>query len=81
MNEFEKQELENKLKGFQAGKDYSVSPAEDGKQVYNIHSEELKKVFGNNLVYCRLEKYDGQGCFYRGRFEGYKNGDFHSQQV
>jgi len=81
MNEFEKQELENKLKGFQAGKDYSVSPAEDGKQVYNIHSEELKKVFGSNLVYCRLEKYDGEDHHYRGRFEGYSNGGKYSHQV
>ncbi|CAH1765661.1 306_t:CDS:10, partial [Entrophospora sp. SA101] len=75
----EKQKLQNKLQGFQEGKDYSVSPAENGRQVYNIHSDELKKVFGSNLVYCKIETYDGENYHYRGRFEGYQNGDFHKK--
>jgi len=30
-NRFEKKELQNKLQGFQEGKDYSISSAENGK--------------------------------------------------
>jgi len=80
-NIFEKQELQNKLQGFQRGKDYSISSAEDGKQIYNIHSDELKKKFGSNLVYCRIEKSDEKDFHYRGRFEGYANGGRYSHQV
>ena len=80
MNEALKK-IENKLKGFQAGKDYSVSSVENGKQVYNIHSDELKKALGSNLVYCRIEKYDGQDFRYQGHFKGYKNGSFHTSQT
>jgi Fe-S cluster biosynthesis and repair protein YggX len=41
-NIFNKYDIENKLKNFKEGKDYSVSPADDGKQIYNFISDELK---------------------------------------
>lgn len=76
-----KKELQNKLQGFQEGKDYSVSAAKNGRQVYNIHSEELKKIFGSNIVYCKIETYDEENYHYRGRFDGYENGSRYSHQV
>lgn len=73
---FEKQELQNKLQGFQEGKDYSISPAEDGKQIYDIHSIDLKKsLWGDRIpVWCKVEVYDKENEHYRGRFEGYEDG-------
>jgi len=78
---FEKQELQNKLQGFQQGKDYSIS-SEDGKQIYDIHSADLKKsLWGDWIpVWCKVEIYDKENEHYRGRFEGYKDG-YHSVQV
>lgn len=42
-DEFNKKELEKQIQGFQEGRDYSVSSTENGKQVYDIRSEDLKK--------------------------------------
>ena len=78
---FEKQELQNKLQGFQQGKDYSVS-SEDGKQIYDIHSADLKKsLWGDRIpIWCKVEIYDKENEHYRGRFEGYEDG-YHNVQV
>ena len=75
-NRFEKKELQNKLQGFQEGKDYSISSAENGKWIYDIHSTDLKKsLWGDRIpVWCKVEVYDNENEHYRGRFEGYENG-------
>ena len=78
----EKKELQNKLQGFQEGKDYSVSSTENGKWVYDILSQDLKKsLWGDRIpVWCKVEVYDNENEHYRGRFEGYENG-YRSLQV
>ncbi|CAI2180310.1 14228_t:CDS:2 [Funneliformis geosporum] len=70
-NKFNKKELQ----GFAEGKDYSIL-AENGKQVYDIHSSALKKsLWGERIpVWCKIEVYDNENEHYRGRFEGYENG-------
>ncbi|CAI2182475.1 15122_t:CDS:2 [Funneliformis geosporum] len=74
-NKFNKKELQNKLQGFAEGQDYSIL-AENGKQVYDIHSSALKKsLWGDRIpVWCKIEVYDNENEHYRGRFEGYENG-------
>jgi len=71
-NIFNKNEIENKLKNFQEGKDYSVSPTEEPNvKTYNFHNDKLRSVFRNDRVPVRItqEAYDGKDYTYRGHFE------------
>ncbi|MEG7978597.1 MAG: hypothetical protein NY202_01410 [Mollicutes bacterium UO1] len=69
---FKQNEIESKLKNFQEGKDYSVSPTDEPNiKTYNFHNDKLRSVFRNDLVPVRVarEAYDGQDYTYRGHFE------------
>ena len=71
-NIFNKNEIENKLKNFQEGKDYSVSPTDEPNvKTYNFHNDKLRSVFRNDRVPVRItqEAYDGKDYKYRGHFE------------
>jgi len=42
-NIIKENEVENKLKGYKEGSDYSVSPTEEnGNKIYTFHDNELK---------------------------------------
>lgn len=71
-NIFNKNEIENKLRDFKEGKDYSVSPTDEPNiKTYNFHNDKLRSVFRNDRVPVRItqEAYDGKDYTYRGHFE------------
>jgi len=71
-NIFNKNEIENKLKDFQEGQDYSVSPTDEPNiKTYNFHNDKLRSVFRNDRVPVRItqEAYNGKDYAYRGHFE------------
>lgn len=81
-NIYNKNEVENKLKDFKKGQDYSVSPADDGKQVYNFFSDELKNFWGDDrIVVNRVVETDSNKDWdYYGQFENYQDGSYRSFQ-
>jgi len=82
-NIFNKNEIENKLKNFQEGKDYSVSPTEEPNiKTYNFHNDKLRSVFRSDRAPVRVTKeaYDGKDYAYRGHFEEGKNYRYSAQQ-
>jgi len=48
-NTFVKKDVENKLKNFREGKDYSVF-REGEKEIFNFHNNFLRDVFGNDYT-------------------------------
>ena len=71
-NIFNKNEVENKLRDFKEGQDYSVSPTDEPNiKTYNFHNDKLRSVFRNDRVPVRItrEAYDGKDYTYRGHFE------------
>jgi hypothetical protein len=82
INVFNKNEIENKLKDFQEGKDYSVSPTGDGRQFYNFFSDELKRFWGDDriLVNRVVETDSNKDYDYYGQFENYQDGSYRSFQ-
>ncbi|CAG8657845.1 15962_t:CDS:2, partial [Cetraspora pellucida] len=79
INIFNKYDIENKLKDFKEGQDYSISPTDEPNiKTYNFHNDKLRSVFRNDRVPVRItrETYDGKDYKYRGHFEegkDYKN--------
>ena len=81
-NIFNKNEVENKLKDFKEGKDYSVSPTDEPNiKTYNFHNDKLRSVFRGDRVPVRItqEAYDGKDYTYRGHFEEGKDYRYSSQ--
>src|SRR5215204_6369828 len=81
-NIFNKNEIENKLKNFQEGKDYSVSPTDESNiKTYNFHNDKLRSVFRNDRVPVRVtqEAYNGKDYTYRGHFEEGKDYSYSRQ--
>ncbi|CAI2177945.1 6296_t:CDS:2, partial [Funneliformis geosporum] len=81
-NIFNKKDVENKLKDFKEGQDYSVSPTDDGKQIYNFSSDELKNFWGDDrIVVNRVVETDSNKDYnYYGQFENYQDGSYRSFQ-
>jgi Fe-S cluster biosynthesis and repair protein YggX len=82
-NKFNKKDVENKLKDFKEGQDYSVSPVDDGKQIYNFFSDELKRFWGDDRILVnRIVKTDSNKDYdYYGQFENYQDGSYRSFQL
>ncbi|CAI2177336.1 18030_t:CDS:2 [Funneliformis geosporum] len=71
-NIFNKKEVENKLKNFKEGQDYSIVPTDEPNvKTYNFHNDKLRSAFRGDKVPVRVtqEAYDGQDYTYRGHFE------------
>ena len=82
-NIFNKNEIENKLKDFKEGQDYSVSPTDEPNiKTYNFHNDKLRSVFRVDRVPVRVtrEAYDGKDYTYRGHFEEGKDYRYSAQQ-
>src|SRR5437868_2579227 len=82
-NIFNKNEIENKLKDFKEGQDYSVSPSEEPNiKTYNFHNDKLRSMFRGDRVPVRItrEAYDGKDYTYRGHFEEGKDYNYSAQQ-
>jgi adenylyl- and sulfurtransferase ThiI len=65
-NIFKQNEIENKLKDFKEGKDYSVL-WENDKKTYNFHSDMLREILGRNnytTVYEAAENWDSDNFNY-----------------
>jgi hypothetical protein len=81
-NLFNKNEIENKLKDFKEGKDYSISPADEPNiETYNFYNDKLRSVFRGDRVPVRIkrEAYDDKDYTYRGHFEEGKDYSYSSQ--
>jgi len=77
-NIFNKNEVDNKLKDFKEGKDYSISPTDEPNiTTYTFHNDKLRSMFRDDRVPVRVtrEAYDGKDYTYRGHFEEGK--DYH----
>ncbi|KLL05077.1 MAG: hypothetical protein MRERV_6c076 [Mycoplasmataceae bacterium RV_VA103A] len=71
-NIFNKYDIENKLKDFKKGQDYSISPTDEPNiKTYNFHNDKLRSMFRDDRVPVRItqEAYDGKDYAYRGHFE------------
>lgn len=82
-NVFQKKEVENQLKNFQEGRDYSVTPTgEPDVKIYTFHNEQLRSKLGCDKipVWVRKETYNGQDYTYRGHFEQGKDYQYTWQQ-
>ncbi|CAI2187512.1 972_t:CDS:2, partial [Funneliformis geosporum] len=68
----EARQVENKLKNFKEGQDYSIVPTDEPNvKTYNFHNDKLRSAFRGDKVPVRVtqEAYDGQDYTYRGHFE------------
>ncbi|CAG8694007.1 2292_t:CDS:2 [Ambispora leptoticha] len=82
-NIFNKNEIENELKNFKEGQDYSVSPTDEPNiKTYNFHNDKLTSIFRGDRVPVRITRkdYEGQDYTYRGHFEEGKD-YFYSHQT
>ena len=82
-NVFNKNKIDNRLKDFKEGQDYSVSPTEEPKvKTYNFHNDKLRSMFRSDRVPVRVtrEAYDGKDYTYRGHFEEGKDYNYSTQQ-
>src|SRR5438045_359317 len=71
-NIFEIKDIENKLKNFKEGKDYSVVPTDEPNiKTYTFHDDKLRSMFRDDKVPVRItqEAYEGKDYTYRGHFE------------
>jgi len=83
INIFNKYDIENKLKDFKEGQDYSISPTDEPNiKTYNFHNDKLRSVFRNDRVPVRItrETYDGKDYKYRGHFEEGKDYSYSYQE-
>ena len=82
-NIFNKNEVENKLRDFKEGQDYSVLPTDEPIiKTYNFHNDKLRSVFRGDKVPVRVtrEAYDGKDYTYRGYFEEGKDYSYYCQE-
>jgi|SRR4051794_15979153 len=82
-NIFNKNEVENKLKNFKEGQDYSILPTDEPNiKTYNFHNDKLRSAFRGDKVPVRItqEAYDGKDYTYRGHFEEGKDYNYSAQQ-
>jgi len=82
-NIFNKNEIENKLKDFKEGQDYSISPTDEPNiKAYNFHNDKLRSMFVGGKVPVKIaqETYDDKNYSYRGHFEEGKD-YYYSHQV
>jgi hypothetical protein len=77
-NIFNKNEVENKLKDFKEGEDYSISSTDEPNiKTYNFYNDKLRRCYRGEKIAVRIvqEAYDGKDYLYRGHFEEGK--DYH----
>lgn len=82
-NIFNKNEIENELKNFKEGQDYSIFPTDEPNiKTYNFHNDKLRSMFVGDKVPVRIaqETYDDKNYSYRGHFEEGKD-YYYSHQV